>query len=447
MKKEIGLWIDHRKAVIVTIKDEGEEIKKITSNMEKHVRYKSSNPSETSAGEDVRDRKFGNHLNSYYDEVIANIRDADSIQIFGPGEAKGELEKRIEHEGLKARILAIETSCDETAAAVVEDNRQIRSSLVLSQENEHRPFGGVVPEIAARSHLHHIDRLVHDALESAGVSFADLDGVAATGGPGLIGGVIVGVMTAKAISAVWDIPFVAVNHLEGHALTVRLTHNLAFPYLLLLVSGGHCQILVVEGAGRYHRLGTTRDDAAGEAFDKVAKMLGLGYPGGPALERAACGGDPTRFALPRPMKGRADCDFSFSGLKTAVRQVLSTWEGPLPVADLAASFQMAVADVLVDRTRRALGLFRAHWPAGCTLVVAGGVAANVFLRERLNALAQTEKMAFLAPPLRLCTDNAAMIAWAGVERLRLGSYDGLDFKPRPRWPLDPGVGKSARTSS
>ncbi|KAF0115244.1 MAG: O-sialoglycoprotein endopeptidase [Rhodospirillaceae bacterium] len=343
--------------------------------------------------------------------------------------------------------VGIETSCDETAAAVVEDNRRIRSSLVLSQENEHRPFGGVVPEIAARSHLHHIDRLVRGALESAEVSFADLDGVAATGGPGLIGGVIVGIMTAKAIAAVRDIPFVAVNHLEGHALTVRLTHDLAFPYLLLLVSGGHCQILVVEGVGHYRRLGTTLDDAAGEAFDKVAKMLGLGYPGGPALERAAYGGDPTRFALPRPMKGRAGCDFSFSGLKTAVRQILSTLEGPVPVADLAASFQAAVADVLMDRTRRALALFRAHWPTGHALVVAGGVAANAFLRERLDALAQAEKLAFLAPPLRLCTDNAAMIAWAGVERLRIGSHDGLDFKPRPRWPLDPDASKGVRTSS
>ncbi|KAF0138754.1 MAG: gcp [Rhodospirillaceae bacterium] len=341
-------------------------------------------------------------------------------------------------------VLGIETSCDETAAAVVEDTRVVRADVVLSQGEEHRPFGGVVPEIAARAHLQHIDRLVASALERAGLSCAGIDGVAATGGPGLIGGVIVGVMTAKAIAAVHGIPFVAVNHLEGHALTARLTHDLPFPYLLLLVSGGHCQLLVVEGIGRYHRLGTTIDDAAGEAFDKVAKMLGLGYPGGPALEQMARAGDPTRFALPRPMKGRAGCDFSFSGLKTAVRQTLSGLETVTPqiAADLAASFQMAVAEVLLDRTHRALKIFRAGWPSGQALVAAGGVAANTFLRTHLTALAHTERMAFIAPPLRLCTDNAVMIAWAGVEHLRLGNQNGLDFKPRPRWPLDPNAAAS-----
>lgn len=338
-------------------------------------------------------------------------------------------------------VLGIETSCDETAAAVVTDRREIRANVVLSQLEAHRPFGGVVPEIAARAHLEHLDRLIVQALEAAGVGFDELDGVAATGGPGLIGGVIVGVMTAKAIAAVRGLPFLAVNHLEGHALTARLTHDLAFPYLLLLVSGGHCQLLIVEGVGRYRRLGTTIDDAAGEAFDKAAKLLGLGYPGGPRLEAAAVRGDPGRVDLPRPMKGRPGCDFSFSGLKTALRQrVEALPPGPLDpqqVADLAAGFQAAVGDVLVDRTARAITIFRAAHPDGRSLVVAGGVAANRELRQRLAALAAATGLEFVAPPVALCTDNAAMIAWAGIERLRLGLSDGLDFAPRPRWPLDP----------
>ncbi|SMF83766.1 N6-L-threonylcarbamoyladenine synthase [Tistlia consotensis] len=344
------------------------------------------------------------------------------------------------------RVLGIETSCDETAAAVVESaagrGGRILSNRVLSQLEEHRPFGGVVPEIAARAHLDHVDRLVAEAMAEAGLGFAELDGVAATVGPGLIGGVLVGAMTGKAIAAVHGKPFVAVNHLEGHALTVRLTDGLDFPYLLLLVSGGHCQLLAVEGVGRYRRYGSTLDDAVGEAFDKVAKLLGLGYPGGPAVERAAAGGDPARFALPRPMKGRPDCDFSFSGLKTAVRQAVEKAveaAGPLDErarADLAASFQAAVAEVLQDRAARALARFAAELGRPGPLVVAGGVAANRSLRAALAEVAAAAGAVLVAPPPGLCTDNGAMIAWAGLERLRLGAADPLDFRARPRWPLE-----------
>jgi N6-L-threonylcarbamoyladenine synthase len=334
-------------------------------------------------------------------------------------------------------VLGIETSCDETAAAVVAGDRRVLSEALLSQLDEHRPYGGIVPEIAARAHLDHLDALVRRAMAEAKIGFGDLAGVAATGGPGLIGGIMVGVMTAKAIAAVHRLPFLAINHLEGHALSVRLTADIPFPYLLLLVSGGHCQLLTVEGVGRYHRLGTTIDDAVGEAFDKSAKLLGLGYPGGPALEAAAKGGNPKRFALPRPMLGRAGCDFSFSGLKTALRHAIEALPpGPIDardLADLAASFQAAIADVLADRTGNAIA---AYGQKGGTLVVAGGVAANAAIRARLGALAEKAGLRFTAPPPRLCTDNAAMIAWAGLERLRLGLTDGLDFAPRPRWPLD-----------
>ncbi|MGF1641786.1 MAG: tRNA (adenosine(37)-N6)-threonylcarbamoyltransferase complex transferase subunit TsaD [Rhodospirillales bacterium] len=344
-------------------------------------------------------------------------------------------------------VLGIETSCDETAAAVVAADRRILSDRIRSQLDAHRPYGGVVPEVAARAHLEILDGLIADALAKAGVVFAELAGVAATGGPGLIGGVIVGVMTAKAIAAVRDLPFLAVNHLEGHALTARLTDGVPFPYLLLLVSGGHCQLLAVEGVGRYRRLGTTVDDALGEAFDKVAKMLDLGYPGGPPVQRAAAAGDPRRFPLPRPMKGRPGCQFSFSGLKTAVRHAVDALApapvGARDVADLCAAFQAAAGDVLVDRTANALAAFRAMHPGPATLVVAGGVAANGYLRARLAALAEREGVRLVAPPQRLCTDNGAMIAWAGVERLRLGLVDGLDFKPRPRWPLDPAAPPAA----
>ena len=339
-------------------------------------------------------------------------------------------------------ILGIETSCDETAAAVVTGDRAVLADEIRSQWEEHGPYGGVVPEIAARAHVDHIDHVVARAMERARIGFDELDAVAVTGGPGLIGGVMVGVMTAKAIAVVHRLPFLAINHLEGHALSARLDgggDRLDFPYLLLLVSGGHCQLLIVEGVGAYHRLGTTVDDAVGESFDKVAKLLGLGRPGGPAVERAAAAGDAHRFPLPRPMKGRPGSDFSFSGLKTAVRRTLETL-GPAPsatdVADLAASFQAAVADVLVDRTAHAIDRFLDAHPGRDVLVAAGGVAANRMLRSRLECATARRGMRLVAPPARLCTDNGAMIAWAGVERLRLGYVDSLDFGPRPRWPLD-----------
>ncbi|MFQ5971976.1 MAG: tRNA (adenosine(37)-N6)-threonylcarbamoyltransferase complex transferase subunit TsaD [Alphaproteobacteria bacterium] len=341
-------------------------------------------------------------------------------------------------------VLGIETSCDETAAAVVRHDRAILSNLVLSQLEEHRPYGGVVPEIAARAHLEVLDTLVARAMDEADVPFAGLDGIAATGGPGLIGALMVGVTMAKAIAAVHEKPFVAVNHLEGHALTARLTDEVRFPYLLLLVSGGHCQLLIAEGVGRYRRLGTTIDDAIGEAFDKTAKLLGLGYPGGPAVEEVAAGGDPTRFRLPRPLKGRAGCDFSFSGLKTAVRHAVAGLSpGPLSagdVADLSASFQAAVGDVVVDRSEHALDVFAAGYHEAPVLVVAGGVAANAALRARLGELCAARNVTLKAPPLELCTDNAAMIAWAGLEKLREGQASALSFDPRPRWPLDGGDG-------
>jgi N6-L-threonylcarbamoyladenine synthase len=338
------------------------------------------------------------------------------------------------------RVLGIETSCDETAVAIVEAEAgdapvgRILANVVYSQLTEHRRFGGVVPEIAARAHLERLDGLVTEALGDARLGLADLDGIAATGGPGLIGGVMVGVMTAKAMAFAHDKPFLAVNHLEGHALTVRLTEAVDFPYLLLLVSGGHCQLLTVRGPGDFTRLGTTIDDAVGECFDKTAKLLGLGFPGGPAVERAAQGGDPQRFVLPRPMWRKPGCDFSFSGLKTAVRQTVEKLPAgeAQAIADLCASFQRTVGDVLADRCANALAL--APSP---TLVVAGGVAANVYLRGRLDALAAQHGAKLVAPPIRLCTDNGAMIAWAGLERLRLGKIDALDFRPRPRWPLDP----------
>ena len=343
-------------------------------------------------------------------------------------------------------VLGIESSCDETAAALVNDRREILSNIVLSQLADHEPYGGVVPEIAARAHLDHLDRLIAEALLLAGVGLEAVSGVAAAAGPGLIGGVIVGVMTAKAIALARGLPFMAVNHLEGHALTARLTDDVSWPFLLLLVSGGHCQLLLVEGVGRYRRLGTTIDDAVGEAFDKAAKLLGLGYPGGPKLERAALDArDPGRFELPRPMFGRPGCDFSFSGLKTALRRCIETLPGPLSgpdAADLAAAFQSTVGEVLADRTARALALAEALAPACRTLVVAGGVAANKSVRARLDMLATAHGWRFVAPPLGLCTDNAAMIAWAGLERLRLGLTDGLDFAPRPRWPLDAAAPKA-----
>ena len=357
-------------------------------------------------------------------------------------------------------MLGIETSCDETAAAIVTDKKEIRASLVLSQIDEHRLYGGVVPEIAARSHIDHLDRLIAAALDEAGLAVGEIDAVAATAGPGLIGAVIVGLTTGKAIAAVHELPFVAVNHLEGHALSARLVEDLDYPYLLLLVSGGHCQLLCVEGVGEYRRLGTTIDDAVGEAFDKAARLLGLGYPGGPAIERCAGSGDPAAVKLPRPLKGRPGCDFSFSGLKTALRQAVEAACGeaadgetliPRARADFAASFQAAVGEVLIDRTEAGLRLFAdTTGQAAPALVVAGGVAANTHLRARLGRLAGDHGVRLVLPPLALCTDNAAMIAWAGIEQLGRGLSDELDAAPRARWPLDanaappPGQGRPGR---
>jgi tRNA N6-adenosine threonylcarbamoyltransferase len=335
-------------------------------------------------------------------------------------------------------VLGIETSCDETAVGIVDSAKAIRANLVLSQIEQHRPFGGVVPEIAARAHVSVLDKLIAAALAEARLGFDDLDGIAATAGPGLIGGLLVGLTTAKALAAARGLPLIAVNHLEGHALSARLIGDLDFPYLLLLVSGGHCQLLVVDGVGRYRRLGTTIDDAAGEAFDKTALLLGLGYPGGPAIEQAAKGGDASACALPRPMCGRPGCDFSFSGLKTAVRHLAESDTAP-PAADIAAGFQAAVADVLADRTSNAIRMARDAAPGVRALVLAGGVAANAALRARLAELAAGERLSLVAPPPALCTDNGAMIAWAGLERLRLGLVDGLQAAARARWPLDPGA--------
>jgi N6-L-threonylcarbamoyladenine synthase len=340
-------------------------------------------------------------------------------------------------------VLGIETSCDETAAAVLDADGHVLAEAVLSQEREHAPYGGVVPEIAARAHLAYLPEQVCGVMARAGLGFGELGGVAASAGPGLIGGLIVGSQFAKGIAIAHGLPFVAVNHLEAHALTARLPglvpEGVAFPYLLLLVSGGHCQCVAVEGVGRHVRLGGTMDDAAGEAFDKVAKLLGLGWPGGPALEKLAATGDAGRFAFPRPLLGRAGCDFSFSGLKTAVAQeVMRHGAGALPVqlaADIAAGFQRAVAEVLADRAAHAMAMMRERAPEASVLVVAGGVAANGAIRAALAVAAEAQGFSLVAPPPRLCTDNAVMVAWTGIERLRLGLADPIDFAPRPRWPL------------
>ena len=341
-------------------------------------------------------------------------------------------------------ILGIETSCDETAAAVVrrqgDGHGELLSNVVLSQLKEHAPYGGVVPEIAARAHVAHLDRLIAQAMHDAEIEFEDLHGVAATGGPGLLGGLIVGLMAGKAISMAHNLPFMAVNHLEGHALTPRLLGQCPFPYLLLLISGGHTQFQLVEGVGRYLRLGSTIDDALGEAFDKTAKLLQLGYPGGPRVEACAKHGNAKRFNFPRPLKGRNDCNFSFSGLKTAVRETVQSL-GDLSdadVADVCASFELAVAETLADRLAHAFKAFRESYPelTAPILVVAGGVAANATLKNMFENSAKHHGFVLNIPPHHLCTDNAAMIAWAGAERLALGLTDGLDFAARPRWPLD-----------
>ncbi len=331
--------------------------------------------------------------------------------------------------------LALESSCDETAAAVVDGKGTILSSIVFSQLAQHRPYGGVVPEVAARAHLERIDELTAEALHTAKVTLPDLDVIASTCGPGLIGGLLVGVLYGRALAKGSGKPWYGINHLEGHALTARLTHKVAFPYLLLLVSGGHTQLVWVSGVGQYKRLGTTLDDAAGECFDKAAKLLGLGYPGGPALEKAAQGGNATAFELPTPMLGHKDCNFSFSGLKTAVRHKVVGLGTPTPeqVRDLAAATQSAIARTLADRTARALEQAPQRPTA---LVVAGGVAANSEVRARLTTLAQGKGLELIAPPLNLCGDNAAMIAWAALERWQTGIGPFDDGHPRPRWPLD-----------
>lgn len=339
-------------------------------------------------------------------------------------------------------VLGLETSCDETAASVVRltpsdrgGRAEVLSSVVHSQIDDHAAYGGVVPEIAARSHVEMIAGVTRRAMAQAGVGYEALDGVAATAGPGLVGGVMVGLGFGKAVSLARGLPLVAVNHLEGHAVSARLGAEIAYPFLLLLVSGGHCQLLEVRGIGEVSRLGATIDDAAGEAFDKIAKALGLGYPGGPALERLAAGGDPTRYELPRALLGRKDCDFSFSGLKTAAFRIAQTCEAERDKADLAAAVQAAIARQLAERSERAMQAYAERFDHRL-FVVAGGVAANRTIRATLEGVAARNGFDFLAPPMAYCTDNAAMIALAGAERLALGLTSDIDAPARPRWPLD-----------
>ena len=345
-------------------------------------------------------------------------------------------------------VLGIETSCDETAAAVVRLDAgaapQVLSSIVASQAAAHAEYGGVVPEVAARSHVEAINGVIAAAMREAGVGFDALDGVAATAGPGLVGGVMVGLSAGKAVALAMGVPLMAVNHLEGHAVSARLGGAADYPFLLLLVSGGHCQLLDVRGVGDFRRLGSTLDDAAGEAFDKIGAALGLDYPAGPALERLAEGGDAARFTLPRMLLGREGCDFSFSGLKTAAARLAEGAISDVDRRDLAAAVQTAIARQLVDRSARALKIHaREHGGAGRLFVVAGGVAANCLVRAELEALARQHGYAFAAPPLAYCTDNAAMIALAGAERLAAGLVDGLDAPARPRWPLDEAAAAAA----
>lgn len=353
------------------------------------------------------------------------------------------------------KILGIETSCDETAAAVVTDKKEILSDIVLSQTEEHSPYGGVVPEIASRAHIAHIEDVIKKALSEADTSLREIDGIAVTAGPGLIGGVIVGLMTAKGIASATKKPLIAVNHLEGHALTARLTNDVSFPFLLLLVSGGHCQILVTEKVGKYKKLGGTLDDSLGEAFDKTAKMLGMGYPGGPAVEKCALKGDENKFDLPLPLVGRKGCDFSFSGLKTAIYRTVNNFKtsscglttGSMDPAiksqddkefinDMCASFQKTAGDIVADRMQNAINMFTKKYPQGKHVVIAGGVAANKYLRKRLEEVVNKNSLEAIAPPVKLCTDNAVMIAWAGIERMKEGLTDSLDFQPLARWPLE-----------
>lgn len=336
-------------------------------------------------------------------------------------------------------VLGIETSCDETAAALVRGRPpgpgEILSNIVFSQLDEHRPYGGVVPEIASRAHVEKLDGIVAEALAVAQMKLSDVDAVAATAGPGLIGGVMVGLTMAKALALAAGKPLIAINHLEAHAMTARLTDGVEFPFLLLLISGGHCQLLGVESVGRFRLYGTTIDDAVGEAFDKTAKLLDLPYPGGPRIESLARLGNPRRYALPRPMRGREGANFSFSGLKTAVRQLVQSAD--FAAADIAASFQATVIDILCERTKVAMAAFRSDFPhaRNAALVVAGGVAANSSIRDALIALAEQEGFDKKIPPPGLCTDNAAMVAWAGVEYGQLGYFDGIGVSPKARWPL------------
>ena len=334
-------------------------------------------------------------------------------------------------------ILGVESSCDETAAAVISAEDGLLSNVVASQDDAHRPYGGVVPEIAARAHMSIIDSVIDRAVSDAGVDYGDLSAVAATSGPGLIGGVITGLMAAKGLASALGLPLIAVNHLEGHAVSARLTEECPFPFLLLLVSGGHSQLLSINGLGDYTRLGSTIDDAAGEAFDKTAKVMGLGFPGGPQVERWAERGDPSAVPLPRPLLDRDSCDFSFAGLKTAVARAYEASDGSDPAkADLAASFQRALGDCLIDRTERAMDRFADQHDGPHRFVVAGGVAANKALRARLSYAAEARNFTSLYPPLKFCGDNAAMIAQAGLERFQAGLTDALDAPARPRWPLD-----------
>jgi N6-L-threonylcarbamoyladenine synthase len=341
------------------------------------------------------------------------------------------------------RVLGIETSCDETAASIVERDATghgtILSNIVRSQLDEHAPYGGVVPELAARAHVSHLDHIIERAAKAAGMELREVDAIAATAGPGLIGGVLVGLTTAKALAAALGKPLIAVNHLEAHALTARLTDGIPFPYLMLLVSGGHSQFVFVRGVGDYERWGTTIDDALGEAFDKVAKLLGLGSPGGPEVEKQALKGDPRRFNFPRPLLKEDRLDFSFSGLKTAVR-LAAEQQAPLSdqdVADICASFQRTVAEIVATRARSALVRYAAELPGQpLRLVIAGGVAANKVIGAALREAADKAGATLVIPPIPLCTDNGAMVAWAGAERLVLGAADPLDFSAKARWPLD-----------
>jgi len=345
-------------------------------------------------------------------------------------------------------ILGIESSCDETAAAIVRRHEngdiEILSSIIASQDEEHAPFGGVVPEIAARAHMLKLDKVIDQAVKKAKLDYSNLSAIAATSGPGLIGGVIAGLMSAKGLAMSLDIPLMAINHLEGHALSPRLTGECGFPYLLLLISGGHTQLLSVNDLGHYRRLGSTVDDAAGEAFDKTAKVMGLGFPGGPNVERIAQKGDPRSISLPRPFKGKDHANFSFAGLKTAVaRAYEASDKSPTTKADIAASFQQAVCDVLTDRTTKAMSMFARindHGPH--RFVIAGGVAANTQIRTALTKLCEDNNFELIAPPLKYCTDNAAMIALAGAEHYVRGEFDTLDVKARPRWPLDASAAKT-----